>query len=153
MLFISVWMVIFQKCHVCVQSKGFSKTPSRVGLTKLSKLSGKKRPINLRKILGKPAGCPWDSRRDIQCTGRCSRDFLFFFFLILKKKLTFLPGHRPGVPGTPSCPRGFQKFYVIFSFVPFLSLKIFFVCWGLGKKHSTATIQQDTKEYLNQRGT
>ena len=31
-----------------------------------------------------------------------------------------MPGHRPGVPGTPGHPGGFQKIYVIFSYVPFL---------------------------------
>ena len=31
-----------------------------------------------------------------------------------------MPGHRPGVPGTPGRPGRFQKFYVIFSYVPFL---------------------------------
>ena len=30
------------------------------------------------------------------------------------------PGHRPGVPGTPDHAGGFQKFYVIFSYAPFL---------------------------------
>ena len=31
-----------------------------------------------------------------------------------------LPGHRPGVPGRPGRPAGFQILYVIFSYVPFL---------------------------------
>ena len=31
-----------------------------------------------------------------------------------------MPGYRPGVPGTPGHPGGFQKIYVIFSYVPFL---------------------------------
>ena len=31
-----------------------------------------------------------------------------------------MSGHRPGVPGTPGRPGAFQKFYVIFSYVPFL---------------------------------
>ena len=31
-----------------------------------------------------------------------------------------MPGHRPGVPRTPGHPGGFQKIYVIFSYVPFL---------------------------------
>ena len=31
-----------------------------------------------------------------------------------------MPGHRPGVPGTPGHPGGFQKIYVIVSYVPFL---------------------------------
>ena len=75
------------------------------------------RHINLRKIPGTPAGCPWDTRRDKQVsTGRCPRNFLLFTI----EELPFLPGHRPGVPGTPERPGDFQKIYVIFSYVPFL---------------------------------
>ena len=59
-----------------------------------------------------------DTRPDKQgSTGRCSRDFLLF----ATEKLTFLPGHQPVAPGTHGRPKGFQKFYVIFSYVPFLS--------------------------------
>ena len=80
-------------------------------------LRKEKRHINLRKIIRTPAGCPWDTRRDKQgSTGRCPRNFLLFAI----EKLTILPGHRPGVPETPGRSGGFQKFYVIFSYVPFL---------------------------------
>ena len=42
-----------------------------------TKIQERKGHINLRKIAGTPAGCPWDSRRDKQgSTGRCPRDFL-----------------------------------------------------------------------------
>ena len=41
----------------------------------------RKRHINLRKILGTPAGCPWHTRRDKQgSTGRCPKEFLLFTF-------------------------------------------------------------------------
>ena len=41
--------------------------------------SGRKGHINLRKISGTLAGCPWDSRRDKQrSTSRCPRNFLLF---------------------------------------------------------------------------
>ena len=56
--------------------------------------------INLRKIPGTPAGCPWDTRRDKQgSTGRCPRDFLLFFAIEKQtEKGTFA--------GTPAgCPR------------------------------------------------
>ena len=36
-----------------------------------------------------------------------------------RQKRAFLPGHRPGVPGTPGHPGGLQKFYVIFSLCAF----------------------------------
>ena len=79
--------------------------------------SGKEKAHKLKKILGTPAGCPRDSRRDKQgSTSRCPRDFLWFAI----EKLALLPEHRPGVPGTPGRPGGFQKFYVMFSCVPFL---------------------------------
>ena len=50
-------------------------------------------------ILGTPAGCPWDTRRDKHVqgsTGRCPRDFLLFTV----EKVT-------------------EKGYVIFAYVPF----------------------------------
>ena len=73
--------------------------------------------INLRKLPGTPAGCPWDTRRDKKgSTGRCPRNFLLFTI----EELPFLPGHRPGVPGTPRRPGDFQKIYENFSYVPFL---------------------------------
>ena len=59
----------------------------------------RKRHINLRKIPGTPAGCPWDTRRDKQgSTGRCPRDFLLF---------TIEKGTEKGIfAGTPAvCPR------------------------------------------------
>ena len=40
---------------------------------------------------------------------------------------SILLGHQPGVIGTPSCPAGFQKIYVISSYVPFLQP---FLSWG-----------------------
>ena len=53
----------------------------------------------------------WDTRRDNQgSTSRCPRDSC----CLLDEKGN-LPGHRPGVPGTPCHPVGFQKLYVIFS--------------------------------------
>ena len=76
--------------------------------------------MNLRKIPGTPAGCPWDTRRDKQgSTGRCPRDFPVIYCRKTDRR-AFLPGHRPGVPGTPGHPGGVQKIYVIFSYVPFL---------------------------------
>ena len=47
----------------------------------------------------------------------------------LRKGHFFFPGHRPGVPGTPGHPGGFQKIYVIFSYVPFLLSMISFKLW------------------------
>ena len=47
------------------------------------------------------------------------------FSAIYKKngqKRAFLPGHRPGVPGTPGHRVGFQKFYAIFLMCLFCSL-------------------------------
>ena len=45
----------------------------------------RRRHIKLRKIIGTPAGCPWDTRRDKQgSTGRCPRNFLLF----TKEKMT-----------------------------------------------------------------
>ena len=77
--------------------------------------------INLRKIAGTPAGCPRDTRRDKQgSTGRVSRGLPVVYYRKTDQKRAFLPGHRPGVPGTPGRPGGFQKSYVIFSYVPFL---------------------------------
>ena len=55
--------------------------------------------INLRKIPGTPAGCPWDTRRDKQgSTGRCPGDFLLFTIEKRTEKGIFA--------GTPAgCPR------------------------------------------------
>ena len=80
------------------------------------------RHINLRKIPGTPAGCPWDTRPVSKqgSTGRCPRNFLLFTV----EELPFLLGHRPGVPGTPGRVGDFQKIYVIFSYVPFLLPKL-----------------------------
>ena len=72
----------------------------------------RERPIKIRKILGTPAGCPRDTRRDKQGTGRCPN----YFLLITIEELAVLLGHRPGVPGTPGRPGAFQKFYVFFSY-------------------------------------
>ena len=36
------------------------------------------------------------------------------FLLLAIEELPFLPGHRPGVPGTAGCPGRFQNIYVIF---------------------------------------
>ena len=59
----------------------------------------RKRHINLRKLLGTPAGCPRDTRRDKQgSTGRCPRNFLLFTVEKLTEKGNFA--------GTPAgCPR------------------------------------------------
>ena len=41
------------------------------------RIQERKGHINLRKMPGTPAGCPWDTRRDKRgSTGRCPRDFL-----------------------------------------------------------------------------
>ena len=95
----------------------FLGTKNSLKTTSSSRIFCGHKAHKLKKILRTPAGCPWDTRRDKQgSTGRCPRDFLLFAI----EKLTFLPGHRPGVPGTPRRPGGFQKIYVIFSYVPFL---------------------------------
>ena len=94
-----------------------------------AQLSGKKKAHKLKKILRTPAGSPWDTRREKQgSTGRCPRNFLLFTI----EKLRILPGHRPGVPGTPGRPGGFQKFDVIFAYVPFLLPKLVkrFLTWS-----------------------
>ena len=49
-----------------------------------------------------------------------SQGFPVICYRIIQRKGAFSTGHRPGVPGTPGHPGGFQKFYVIFSYVPFL---------------------------------
>ena len=55
--------------------------------------------INLRNVLGTPAGCPWDTQRNKQgCTGRCPSDSLLW---------------------DTGRPVGFQTLYVIFSYVLF----------------------------------
>ena len=78
----------------------------------------RKRHIKLRKILRTPAGCSWDTRRDKQgSTSRCPKDFLLFAV----EKLGPFAGTPAGCPkNSPACPGGFQKFYVICSYVPFL---------------------------------
>ena len=62
-------------------------------------LRERKGHINLRKIPGTPAGCPWDTRRDKQgSTGRCPGDFLLFTIEKRTEKGIFA--------GTPAgCPR------------------------------------------------
>ena len=78
---------------------------------RFSAYSGKREAHKLKRILGTPAGGPWDTRRDKQgSTGQCPRNVLLF----ATEKQAILPGHRPGRPG------GFQKIYVIFSYVPLL---------------------------------
>ena len=53
-------------------------------------LSRKKKTHKRRKILGTPAGCPWNTRRDKQgSAGQCSRDFLLFAIRKLKQKGIF----------------------------------------------------------------
>ena len=75
--------------------------------------------INLRKMPGTPAGCPWDTRRDKRgSTGRCPRDFLLIAIEKRTEKAIF-PGTPAGCPRDTRPSRGFQKFYVIFSYVPF----------------------------------
>ena len=87
------------------------------GQKRLKKVA--KRHIKLREILGTPAGCPWDTRRDKQgSTGRCPGDFLFFTKKWLKKGL--FARTQAGCLGDTRPSRAFSEFYVIFSYVPFL---------------------------------
>ena len=82
--------------------------------------SGKKRAQKLKKIPRTPARFPWDpwgTNRGLQAgvpgISCC---------LLLKdwQRRTFLQGHRPGVLGKPGRPGACQKFYLIYSHVPFL---------------------------------
>ena len=71
----------------------------------------KKNPRDTRRVsLGHPAG-----------QTRVYQPVSQKFLVVYCTKADILQGHRPGVPGTLGRPRGFQKFYVIFSDVPFLS--------------------------------
>ena len=88
--------------------------------------SGKKRAHKLKKnlrgtgrvSLGHPAGQTGVYRP-------VSQGLPVIYYKKNGQKRAFLPGHRPGVPGTPGHPGGFQKIYVIFSYVPFLLPKDF----------------------------
>ena len=65
--------------------------------------------INLRKIPGTPAGCPWDTRRDKQgSTGRCPRHFLLFTIEKRTEKGSFA-GTPAGCPGDTRPSRGFSE--------------------------------------------
>ena len=65
--------------------------------------------INLRKIPGTPAGCPWDTRRDKQgSTGRCPRDFLLFTIEKRTEKGNFA-GTPAGCPRDTRPSRGFSE--------------------------------------------
>ena len=81
----------------------------------------RRRHINIRKMPGTPAGCPWDTRWDKQgSTGRCPRDLVLFTIEKLAEKGIFA-GTPAGCPRDTRAVQGFfQKFYVIFSYVPFL---------------------------------
>ena len=100
---------------------GATLLPPRSGRPLKTTFSGKKGAHKLKKnprdtdrvSLGRPAGQ----------TGVCrpvSRELPAIYYRKIDRKRAFLPGHRPGVPGTPGRPGRFQKFYVIFSYVPFL---------------------------------
>ena len=62
------------------------------------------RPKSLRKFVGAPAGCPWDTRRDKRgSTGQCPET---------DRKRAIFAGTPAGVLGTPVRPGGFQKLNV-----------------------------------------
>ena len=78
----------------------------------------RKRHINLGNHFGTPAGCPCDTRRDKQgSTGRCPRNFLLFVYY---RKTDIFCRDTGRVSQAHPAVQGFQKFYAIFSFVPFL---------------------------------
>ena len=91
----------------------------------------KKNPRDTGRVsLGHPAGQTGVYRP-------VSQGLPVIYYRKIDRKRAFLPGHRPGVPGTSGRPGGFRKFYVILSYVPFL-LPINFHCWvrvlgGFGK--------------------
>ena len=78
--------------------------------------------MNLRESLGhRPGVFGTASRTNMGSTGQYPRDFLLFSQeKSTEKGVNLLPGHRPGVPGTPGHPGGCQKLYVIFFYVPLL---------------------------------
>ena len=71
-----------------------------------------------RKIPGTPAGCPWKSTRYWDKLG-VDRPVSPSYFAVIcyTEKAAFFAG-TPGVPGTLGHPGGFQKFCVIFSYLP-----------------------------------
>ena len=82
--------------------------------------SGKERAHKLKKNAWDTGRCPWDTRRDKRgSTGRCPRDFLLITIEKRTEKAIFA-GTPAGCCRDTRPSRGFQKFYVIFSYVPFL---------------------------------
>ena len=72
-------------------------------------LQERKGHINLRKVLGTPAGCPWDTRRDKRgSTGRCPRDFLLIAIEKRTEKAIFA-GTPAGCPRDTRPSRGFSE--------------------------------------------
>ena len=66
----------------------------------LAHLSGKKKAHKLKKVLGTPAGCPWDTLagQARNPTGPCPRNFLSFTLETLKEEgicSRFAQGHPP----------------------------------------------------------
>ena len=107
-------MTNFGICVLPTESRGFApQTPE-------NDENERKRRIKLRKILGTPAGCPWDTRRDKQGSiGRCPMDFLLFTIEQLTERGPFAMTPA-GCPRDTWLSKGFQKFCVIISCVPSL---------------------------------
>ena len=69
----------------------------------------KKKAHKLKKILGTPAGCPWDTQRDKQgSTGQCPRDFLLFALEKLREK-GIIAGTLAGCPRDSRLSRRFSE--------------------------------------------
>ena len=77
----------------------------------------RKRHINLRKILGTPAGCPWDTR--LGQTGVYQPEPQRFP-VVYKRRATIFAGTLARCPRDAQAVQGLQKIYVIFSYGPFL---------------------------------
>ena len=92
-LFVGVCPLVFPKLGLCVPvfawvvREPWQQTQANVQEPVNQE---RKRHIKLKKIVGTPAGCPWDTRRDKQgSTDRCPRDVLFFCFRETDRKGQF----------------------------------------------------------------
>ena len=73
----------------------------------------------IKKIVGTPAGCPWDTRGDKQgSTGWCPRNFLLFTIEILTEKGPFGLDTGGVFQGHPAVQRVFRNFMCSFGSRP-----------------------------------